>query len=299
MKEHVYTRPHQVRRARIRPARRINRSAGGTAVILMLLGVLGLFMALPLYLTIINSFKPLNELWVFPPRFYVINPTLQNFGDLLTSISNSTVPFSRYVFNTAMITVVGTTGQILIGSLCAYAISKLQFPGHQIYFRIIVLSLMFSPVVTAIPTYMIMAKIGWIDSYLAILVPAMGGSLGLYLMKQFIDQLPDSLLEAARIDGAGEFYTHWHIVMPNVKSAWLTLIVLSVQSLWSMGASPFIYTENYKTINYALGQILASGIARAGVGAAVAVVMMALPIAVFIITQSNVIETMSNSGIKE
>lgn len=158
----------------------------------------------------------------------------------------------------------GDDGQILIGSLCAYAISKLQFPGHQIYFRIIVLSLMFSPVVTAIPTYMIMAKIGWIDSYLAILVPAMGGSLGLYLMKQFIDQLPDSLLEAARIDGAGEFYTYWHIVMPNVKSAWLTLIVLSVQSLWSMGASPFIYTENYKTINYALGQILASGIARAG-----------------------------------
>lgn len=278
---------------------RVNRSIGGDAVIFLLLAVFGVFTALPLYLIIINSLKPLNELWVFPPRFYVLNPTTKNFTDILTIIGTSTVPFLRYVFNTFFLTVVGTVAQIVIGSMCAYPLAKHKFPGHKVYFQIIFLSLMFSAVVTAIPNYLIIAKLNWIDTYWAILVPLCGSTMGVYLMKQFMEQIYDSILEAARIDGASEFTIFFRIVMPQVKAAWLTLTVFAVQGLWGMGASPFIFSEQLKTLNYALGQIVTAGIARAGVAAAVMVIMMSVPILVFVITQSNVIETMASSGVKE
>ena len=158
---------------------------------------------------------------------------------------------------------------------------------------------MFNTTVTAIPNYITMAKLGWVDTHLAIIVPAFASSLGLYLMKQFMEQLPDSLLEAARIDGASQWTIFWRIVMPNVKSAWLTLMLLSVQNLWAVGANRFIYKEELKTLPYALGQILSGGIARAGVGAAVTVLMMLVPIAIFVFSQSNIIDTMASSGMKD
>ena len=176
------------------------------------------------------------------------------------------------MFNTVLITVVGTIGQIVFGSMGAYAISKVRFPGHKIYFQIIVTSLMFTTAVTSIPSYLIMSKLGFIDTYWAVLLPACGGTLGLFLMKQFMDQISDTLMEAARIDGAGEFGIYWRIVMPNAKPAWLTVIVFSVQGLWNAGANPYIYTEEFKSLNYALGQITAAGIARAGVAAAISVI---------------------------
>ena len=278
---------------------KVNRSAGGSVAMGIVVLIFALFSAFPLYYTIIQSLKPMTELWIFPPKFYVINPTYKNFVDLFVIVSNSTVPFLRYVFNTLMITVVNTVGQILISSMAAYPLAKHDFPGKNGYFRIIVLSLMFSGAVTTIPNYLILAKLGWIDTYLSIIVPALGGTLGLYLMKQFMEQIPDSILEAAKMDGSNEWLTFWKIVMPSVKPAWLTLIVFSVQAFWSMGASTFIYSEQYKTMPYALGQILAAGIARAGVGCAVAVVIMSVPIIVFVFTQGNVIQTMTSSGIKE
>lgn len=278
---------------------RINRSVGGNVFIFSLLILFGLFTALPLYLVIINSFKPLNELWVFPPRFYVISPTTKNYSDLLTILSGMTVPFSRYVFNTVFITFVGCVGQIIIGSMCAYPLAKHRFPGSNFYFKMIYLSLMFSGAVTAIPNYLIMAKLGWIDNIFAIIIPTFGSTMGVYLMKQFMEQIYDSILEAAKIDGAGEFRIFWSIVMPQVKAAWLTLTVFAVQALWGLGASPYIYSESLKTLNYALGQIVAAGIARTGVATAVMVIMMSVPIIVFVITQSNVIETMASSGVKE
>jgi ABC-type glycerol-3-phosphate transport system permease component len=278
---------------------KISRTLRGNIAILSVLTLLGLFTALPLYIAIINSLKPLNELWVFPPRFYVVNPTLKNFEDLFSLMSNSIVPFSRYIFNTVLITVVGTAGQILFASMCAFALAKYAFPGAKIYFKIIVLSLMFSPAVTAIPNYITMSKLGLIDTYFSIIVPVFGSTLGLYLMKQFMEQINDSMLESARIDGANEWTIYWSIVMPQVKPAWLTLMVFSVQSLWSIGQSNMIFSEDLKSLNYALGQIIQAGIARAGVATAVAVIMMIPPIITFIITQSNVIQTMSNSGMKD
>lgn len=184
--------------------------------------------------------------------------------------------------------------------MCAYTFSKHRFPGSRISFRLIVLSLMFSSAVTAVPSYLIIAKLHLVDTLWSLILPAFSSSLGLYLMKQFMDSMvPDSLLESARLDGASEGRILFQIVMPIVKPAWLTLIVFSFQNLWNASGGIYIQTENWKTLNYVIGQIVSGGIARAGTGAASIVVMMVLPITVFVITQSNIIETMATSGMKD
>ena len=278
---------------------RVNRSRLGTAGLFVFMVIFGIIMALPLALIISNAFKPQDELWVFPPRLIPNNPTLENFRNMFNVMSSSWVPFFRYLFNTVFITIVGSVGHVIISSMCAFPLAKKKFPGRKVIFKIIVLSLMFNATVTAIPNYLVMSGLKWIDTYLALIVPAFGASIGLYLMKQFMEQLPDPLLEAARIDGANQWYTFWNIVMPNVKSAWLTLFLLSFQSLWGIGTTKFIYKEELKTLPYALSQILAGGIARAGVGAAVSVLMMSVPITIFVLCQSRIIESMATSGMKD
>lgn len=280
-------------------SKRVNRSKAGTASIMTILLLMAAVMAIPMILIIGNSFKPLDELWLFPPRLIPTNWTLDNFRDMFTVLSNSQVPFLRYLFNTVLITVAGTAGNIVFASMCAYVLAKRKFPGSNIMFRTIVTSLMFNATVSSIINYVTISYLGWLDTYWALIIPAVASPLGMYLMKQFMEQIPDALLEAACIDGASQWRIFWQIVMPNVKSAWLTLMLLSVQNLWALGATPYIYKEVLKTLPYALGQITSAGIARAGVGAAVTVVMMIVPISVFVISQSNVIETMSSSGIKE
>ena len=285
----------RLRRKRVKP----NHSRAGDAMSFILLLGLGAFMALPLVLSISNSLKPLEELFVFPPRFLVNNPTFDNFHDVFVLMSQSWVSFSRYIFNTVFITVVGTVTHLLVASLCAFALAKHKFPGRKMVFGIIVTALMFSPQVTAIPNYLIMSELSLLDTYFALILPAVAKPLGLFLMKQFMEQIPDSLLEAARIDGAGEFSVFIKIGMPQVKPAWLTLIIFTFQDLWNLQGSNYIYSEPLKTLPYALSQISAAGISRAGATAAVTVIMMIVPIMVFIISQSNIIETMASSGIKE
>lgn len=278
---------------------RVNRSTGGDIGIFIILFIYGFLMVLPMYYAIITSLKPLDELWIFPPRFWVAKPTLKNFADLFSNLSNSWVPFSRYIFNTVFISVVGTFGHVIIASMAAYALSKKRFYGSQTIFKVIVTSLMFSGS-TAIPTFIIMSKLGLIDTYWSIILPAFSSTLGLYLMKQHMESMvKDTIIEAAKIDGAGEMRIFWTIVMPMVKPAWLTLIVFSFQGLWNSTGATYIYTEQLKTLNYAISQIISAGISRAGAGAASVVFMMILPIAVFMFSQSNIVETMSSSGIKE
>ena len=193
----------------------------------------------------------------------------------------------------------GTAGNVIFGSMAAYPLAKKRFPGSNAFFQLVVLSLMFTPAVTAIPGYLVMASLGWIDSYLSVIIPAFGSSLGLYLMRQFMTGLPDSLLEAAKIDGANEWTVFWRIVMPSVKPAWLTAMIFSVQALWNTGSSNFIYSEKLKTLPYAMSQIVQAGLARAGIGAAATVILMLVPIIIFIFAQGNIVETMASSGIKE
>lgn len=281
------------------PKKRISRSVGGDIMLFVFLVLTALLMAMPIMYIISNSLKSYNELFQFPPKIMVRNPTFDNYADLFTLISSSWVPFSRYLLNTAMITVVGTVGNVVLGSMAAYAISKIQFPGYKLCFKLIVLSLMFSATVTAIPNYLIMAKLGWIDTYASLIVPALQSSLGIYLMKQFIDQIPDSLIEVARIDGAGDGRIYLSIIMPSVKPAWLTVIILSVQSLWNTTGGTYIFSEQLKTLPVAMSQTVSSGIARAGASAAVSVIMLSVPVITFIASQSQVIETMTTSGMKE
>lgn len=280
--------------------KRLNRSLGGDIFINIMLLVFGFFMILPMVYSIASSLKPLDELWMFPPRFLVSNPTLKNFSDLFRVLSNSWVPFPRYIFNTVFISVVGTGGHVILASMCAYALSKHRFPGSRVMFTMVVTALMFTATVTTIPNFLVMSKLRMVNTYAALIIPAFASPLGLYLMKQFMEQMvPGSLLEAARIDGAGEWRTFWSIVMPMVKPAWLTLIIFSFQNLWNLGSSIFIYSEKLKTFNYALSQILAAGIARAGTGAAAVVMMMIVPIVIFVLSQSNVVQTMATSGMKD
>ena len=279
--------------------RRLNRSFGGDAFIIVILTLFGLFFAYPLVFAINNAFKPMNEIFLFPPRLFVQRPTMNNFQDLFILMSKSWVTFSRYIFNTVFITVVGTAGLIIIASMGAFVVSKYKFPGSKIFFQGVIITLMFSGYVTAIPNYLVMASLGWVDTYLSVIVPAFAMPMGFFLLKQFIDTIPDTLLEAAKVDGAKEFRIFIWIVLPMIKPAWLTVMIFSVQNLWNTRASNFIYSEQLKTLPYALGQIITAGIARAGVGAAVTLFVMIVPLVMFIFPQSNVLQTMANSGIKE
>ena len=278
----------------------LNRSVGGDTGITIVLSFLGLFMFLPMVYVVMQSLKPLDELWMFPPRFYVVNPTLSNYTDLFTLMNTSWVPFSRYIFNTVFVSVVGTTGNLFFSSLAAYAMAKIKFPGGKFMFKTVQNSLMFHATVTSITSFMIMGALGWVDTYWARIIPAWATSMGLYLMKQFMESaVNDSVLESSRLDGAGELRTYWTIAMPMVKPAWLTLIVYSFQGLWNAGASAYIQSEQLKSFNYAIQQVMAGGIKRAGAGAASTVIMMLVPIIVFVISQSNIIETMGSSGMKD
>ena len=278
----------------------LNRSAAGNVTINIFLVLMGSFMVLPMVYVISNALKPLNELWYYPPRFFPENPTLTNFRDLFSMMNDSWVPFSRYLANTLFISILGTVGHVILSSLCAYAFAKHDFPGRNIFFNAVVLSLMFSAVVTGVPNYLIMAKLGLIDTHWSVILPAFSSSLGLYLMKQFMEaNIPDSLIEAAHIDGAKENTVFLRVVMPLVKPAWLTLVIFSFQGLWGATATATIRSEELKTLNYALTQVVSAGVARQGASAAASVIMMIVPIFVFVLTQSNVVETVATSGMKD
>lgn len=262
--------------------------------------LLGLLMALPMYYTIIQAFKPLNELFLYPPKFYVISPTFDNFSDMFTLLSSSWVPFSRYIFNTIFISVVGTIGNLVLTSLAAYSLSKMQYPGRNFFFQIIVKSLMISSTVTGIVNFLIIVKAGLMDTYWAIIIPQWASSLNLYLMKQFMESnVTDAVLESARLDGASELRTFWSIAMPMVKPAWLTVIIYAFVGLWNTGSSILIQSEELKTMKWAIDQSLTGGVSRTGIVAASTVLMMIVPIAVFVVSQSKIIETMGSSGMKD
>ena len=287
-------------RVQSRKGRRMaNRSRGGDVVKFLFLCAVGVLMALPLVYVIVKDFKPPAEIFMFPPRFFVRNPTMNNFSELYIVLADSWVPFSRYVFNTLFITATGTLFHVLFASMAAFALCKIDLPGKNLLFFIVVNSLMFTPAVTGVPNYMIMTNLRLTDTYWSIILPVVGGSMGLFLMKQFMSTVPDALIEAAKIDGAHQMTIFWRVVMPQVKPAWLTLVIFCVQNLWNANGGVYIYTEHMKTLPYALSQIVGGGIARTGVASTVSLIMLVVPVCTFILTQSNIVETMASSGIKE
>jgi len=278
--------------------KRLSRSWQGDLILTIVLLGFAIFSALPLIFTIFNSFKPLDEIFIFPPKLFPRNFTWDNFTDLINLLGNTRIPISRYLFNTIIISVLGTAGHILLAALAAYPLAKHNFPGKNTINQLIIYSLMFSTVVTAIPNYLIISALGLIDTHLAIIIPAWGFTLGLFLMRQFMQTIPNEMLEAAKMDGASEPRILFQVIMPMIKPAWLTVIILLFQQLWSTDGGAFIFTENIKPLSYALRQIVAGGIARTGTAAVVSVIMLIVPITVFIISQTKIIDTMAHSGIK-
>ena len=279
--------------------RKPNRSLGGDIGVYIFLFLCSALMLAPLVFAVSNSLKPLDEILKKPPNFLPVHPTFDNFSDLFVTLSQGWVPLTRYIWNTLFVTVVGTVGHVILASMAAYVLAKYRFPGGQLFFRIAVVALMFVGYVTSIPNYLIMCKLHMVDTYWSIILPAIGGSLGLFLMKQFMDGFPSSLIEAAKIDGAREFTIFWKLVMPNVRPAWLTISIFSIQSLWNNPQTQTIYTENKKMLSYALTQLGQNVIARMGQQNAVIVFTMLVPIVFFIFSQSQIMETMATSGLKD
>lgn len=277
-------------------------SGGIWMTVYLLMLALVAFTSLPLVYLISTAFKPLNELFVFPPQFFVREPTLKNFSDLMLSLSSSVVPFTRYVFNSLIVTVLTVGGTIFASTLGAYSLVKHHPPGTKRLFDIIIATLMFSPHVTQIPRYLIINYMGLVNHYSALILPSIAVAYNFFLIKQFVEQFPNDLLEAARIDGAGEMRTYWSIVMPVLAPAWSTLIVFTFVSTWNDYFSPLIYINKQaiKTLPLALNTISGGGasIGRAGAVAAATLLMTIPTVIVFTLMQRKVMQTMVHSGIK-
>jgi len=281
--------------------KKINRSISGTVVLFAFLAIVGIFSATPLFYVISNAFKPLDQLYRFPPPLFVTNPTTDNFIELMQLCSDYRVPLSRYIFNSVFISVIATVGHVILSSMAAYPLAKHKFPGKNIIRKIVVMSLLFSGTVTAIPQYVVISKLHLLDTHMALIFPMFMSTLGLYLMQNFMMLLNDSMLEAARIDGASEVRIYASIVMPNCKPAWLTLFIFAFQQIWNNTGNLYIYSEPMKTLPALLNTVAAgsSSIARAGLSAAASLILVIPPIIIFLLTQSSVVETMSTSGMKD
>lgn len=279
--------------------RQAGRKMGGSIMIFLLLTLLGLFMFLPIYLTVIMSIKPVEELFVFPPKLYAVRPTLDNFRDMFRVLHQNRVPFSRYVFNSIFVTVTVTVLQCVFSSMAAFVLAKCRFPGSKFINGVIVVALLYQSSVIYIMQYIVMAKLHMIDTYMALIFPAVASPMGLFLMRQSISQVPDSMIEAAKVDGAGLFRICWQIVIPNQKPALMTLIIFAFQGAWNIQTGSVVFKEQYKTLPTVVTQAAASGLARAGVAMAAAVFLLIPPIIIFMLAQRQVIETMAHSGIKE
>ncbi len=281
--------------------KRYTRSRAGNAVYFIFLFFMGAFSVLPMVYCLCTAFKPLDELLVFPPRFFVHRPTFANFTELPGLLEKLRVPLSRYLFNSVFVAAVSTVCHIAVASMAAYVLSKYRLRGGGIIFLVIQFSLLYNGTTLAVPQYLILGKLGIIDTLLVYILPAIPSSMGVFLMKQYMDSgIPDTLLEAARIDGAGVFCMYWRLVMPLTRPAWMTLLLFAFQGIWSTTpASGTIFSEELKTLPYVMSSITDGGTARAGSAMAATVILMIPPIIVYFITQGNVSETMSKSGIKD
>jgi len=259
-------------------------------------------MIMPLVYVISTAFKPLEELFLFPPRFFVRRPTTDNFRQLVLATSSLMVPFSRNMFNTVFTALCTTVGTVLLCSMSAYPLAKYPLWGKGFLFAIVVSALMFAPQVTQIPRYLIVHQLGLIDTFGALIIPMLAMPYGLFLMKQFMEDIPIELLESSRIDGAGEFRIYWAVVMPLVRPAWATLTVFVFIRTWNDYFTPLIFTrsENMKTLTLAMQTIGSGGTTVARQGAMVAATFLIImpPIVSYLLFQRQIMDTMIYSGIK-
>lgn len=268
-------------------------------IIVIFLTLAGLVSFLPLVYLVCTAFKPPEELFLYPPTFFVKNPTLQNFSDLSTVTSNSLVPFSRYLFNTVLVTIGYLFALIMVDTMACYPLSKHKFPGHKALFKLITTALMFVTAAAGIPSYLIITKLGIDNTYFVYIIPGLASTTILFLMKQFLDQVPNQIFEAGKIDGASEWKLYTKIALPLLKNAQATAIILSFGGIWgdSGTSNTYIYEENLRTLAFFMNTI-GGNVARTGATAVSSLIMTLPSIIIFIIQQSRVMDTMAHSGIK-
>ncbi|ALS23383.1 carbohydrate ABC transporter permease [Paenibacillus sp. YK5] len=264
---------------------------------------LSVIMILPIVYVFNHAFKPYHELFVYPPNFLVKEPNFQNFVELFWVTSNSIVPVSRYLFNSLFISFLSVIGITVVSALCAYPLSKHPFPGKNMIFSTIILMLMFTPEVIQIPRYLVVSYLGIMNTYLGHLLPVLALPVGVFLLKQFMDQIPDTLLEASRIDGANELIVFVRIVIPMCMPAVATVAILSFQNSWGNVETSMLFMQDDEMKNFpfflsTLTNNLANNVARQGAAAVAALIMLVPNLIFFVILQSKVISTMAHSGIK-
>ena len=290
----------RLRVAKKKSYKRFTRSKAANVFFVSMLLLAGLFMVLPLIYSIVTSFKPLDELLAFPPKFFVSRPTIHNYTVLPSLLDNLQVPFSRYAFNSLFISVAITFGHVLVAGMASFTLSFCKNKWISAVFWGVQVALLFNGYTLGIPQYLIFAKLGIIDTYWVYILPALQSTTGVFLMKQYMDvSVPKALMEAALLDGAGYYRIFWTLVMPLVKPAWLTLSLFAFRDAWALQPGGTIFSESLKTLPVAMNQIAASGIARSGSVMAATVLLMIPPIAVYLVSQSNVMETMSSAGMKD
>ena len=260
-----------------------------------------LVMILPIIYIFCQAFKPLDELFYFPPRIFVINPTMDNFSELFRLARVTGLPWMRYLLNSLIITILYVVCVLFLSVTTGYAFSKKEFKIKKVFFTVNQISLMFVAVAVQIPTYLIISALGLIDNFLVHIIPSLAVPVYLFLMKQNIDDVPKEILESARLDGANDLQIIIKFVMPLVKPTIATIAILAFQSIWNSGGASTIYlnSENIKTLPYYLGLLTAqAGIKAAGVSAASSLITFLPNLIIFIVMQSKVMNTMARSGIK-
>lgn len=279
--------------------RRYTRSTAASVLLFVFLSLAAIFTLLPIVYCVITSFKPLEELLIFPPKFIVIRPTMLNYLSLPSLLGVLQVSIGRYIFNSTFVAIISTFFSVIVGSMAAFVFSRTNIKGRKVIFLIVQIMLLYNSVTLAVPQYLIFSKLHMIDTYWVYILPAIPSAVGVFLMKQYMDScIPYALIEAAKIDGASMGRIFWSIIFPIVKPGAMTMMLFSFQSIWSQIPSGTVFSEEMKTLPQVMTSITQGGIARSGSAMAVTVLLMIPPIIVFLVSQSNVLETMSSSGIK-
>ncbi len=274
----------------------------GQIKIIILLLPMVIFMGLPLLYIFMHAFKPMEELFAFPPKFFVRNPTLENFTKLFKFSRTSGIPMSRYIFNSVIVTVVTVLLSLLLTTMSAFALSKIKFKGRELMIEINQVAIMFVGTAVLIPRFMVISNIGLIDSIWAHILPLVAVPVALFLVKQFVDQVPDSLLEAAYMDGATDFQVYRKVIIPMIRPAISTATILVFQQVWTNTETSNYYfnDDSMKTLSFYMNSLVNANntVAGQGMSAAATLIMFVPNLILFIILQNGVMNTMASSGIK-
>lgn len=284
--------------------KRINpqRFERGQIKIIVIILPLVIFMAMPLIFIANHAFKPMEELFAFPPTFFVRNATLDNFTQLIKFSRTAGIPLSRYVFNSVIVTVLTVGASLLFTTCAAFALAKLKFKGRDMMMQINQIALMFVATAVLIPRYLVICQLGMIDTVLAHVLPLVAMPVALFLVKQFVEQVPDSLIEAAYMDGATEFQVYRKVIIPMIKPAIATASILVFQQVWTNmeTSNYYINDDSMKTLTFYMNTLVNANntVAGQGISAAATLIMFVPNLVLFIILQNSVMNTMAHSGIK-